>query len=231
MLLTAFPLKTMHLTTSVGEEHQSVFASRSLNLDILGQKIAINASKIRVQWSFFGGSRVQHQKDLRRNISISKGFIISASRLKCSLIASNAFTWGTVSVLPFYTLMLFAPSATLTKRAMKSNAPYVVLGLVYAYLLYLSWTPDTFSLMFSSKYWLPELSGITKMFMNEMTLASAWIHLLAVDLHAARQVFSDGMKNNIETRHSVFLCLLFCPIGILVHAITKLLTKTFNLSH
>ncbi|PIA33278.1 hypothetical protein AQUCO_04100004v1 [Aquilegia coerulea] len=72
------------------------------------------------------------------------------------------------------------------------------------------------------------LPGIAKMFSREMTLASAWIHLLAVDLFAARQVYHDGLENNIETRHSVSLCLLFCPIGILTHVITKLLTKTIN---
>ena len=31
-----------------------------------------------------------------------------------------------------------------------------------------------------------QLSGILKMFSSEMTLASAWIHLLVVDLFAAR---------------------------------------------
>ncbi|XP_057967380.1 protein ABA DEFICIENT 4, chloroplastic isoform X2 [Malania oleifera] len=70
------------------------------------------------------------------------------------------------------------------------------------------------------------LSGIARMFSSEMTLASAWIHLLAVDLFAARQVFHDGLENEVETRHSVSLCLLFCPIGIMTHVITKALTKT-----
>ncbi|KAF8407805.1 hypothetical protein HHK36_006941 [Tetracentron sinense] len=76
------------------------------------------------------------------------------------------------------------------------------------------------------------LPGIAKMFSNKMTLASAWIHLLAVDLFAARQVFCDGLKNEIETRHSVSLCLLFCPIGIVTHVITKVLTKRArNIKH
>lgn len=43
-----------------------------------------------------------------------------------------------------------------------------------------------------------------------------------------RQVYQDGLENEIETRHSVSLCLLFCPIGILVHAITKALISTFR---
>lgn len=109
---------------------------------------------------------------------------------------------------------------------MESTIPYVALGLLYAYLLYLSWTPETLRLIFASKYLLPELPGIAKMFSSEMTLASAWIHLLVIDLFAARQVFHDGQENKIETRHSVSLCLLFCPIGILVHYITKALTRS-----
>ncbi|KAH9606501.1 hypothetical protein KSS87_016445 [Heliosperma pusillum] len=75
-----------------------------------------------------------------------------------------------------------------TKKTMRSSLPYVGLGLLYAYLLWLSWTPDTIGLMFASKYWLPELQGIAKMFSNETTLASAWIHLLVVDLFAARSI-------------------------------------------
>ncbi|THU60873.1 hypothetical protein C4D60_Mb07t17320 [Musa balbisiana] len=106
--------------------------------------------------------------------------------LTSSQIASNAFTWGTVAVLPFYTLMVLAPKASFTRRTMESSVPYIALGVLYAYLLYLSWTPDTFRMMFASKYWLPELAGIAKMFTNELTVASAWIHLLAVDLFAAR---------------------------------------------
>lgn len=148
-----------------------------------------------------------------------------------SQIASCAFTLGTVAVLPFYTLMVVAPNANITKRTVESSAPYVALGLLYAYLLYLSWTPDTLRAMFASKYWLPELPGIVRMFASDMTVASAWIHLLAVDLFAARQVYHDGLKNNIETRHSVSLCLLFCPVGILAHVVTKVLAGAVGRSH
>ncbi|KAJ4765447.1 abscisic acid (aba)-deficient 4 [Rhynchospora pubera] len=155
----------------------------------------------------------------------------SASWISTSQIASQAFTWGTVAVLPFYTLMVLAPNTKFTKRMMESTAPYVLLGILYAYLLYLSWTPETLRCMFASKYWLPELPGIAKMFSNEMTMASAWIHLLAVDLFAARQVFHDGLKNNVETRHSVSLCLLFCPVGIVTHVVTKVLTKPVKHQH
>lgn len=44
-----------------------------------------------------------------------------------------------------------------TKKLAASSIPYIVLGVLYAYLLYLSWTPETIRLMFASKYWLPEV--------------------------------------------------------------------------
>lgn len=175
-------------------------------------------------WSFITGSRIAIKPKLARVVLSKKVHGVHASWLGNAQIASNAFTLGTIAVLPFYGLMVLAPNSEWTKKSMQSNIPYVMLGLLYAYLLYLSWTPETMQLIFASKYWLPELPGILKMFSSEMTLASAWIHLLVVDLFAARQVFHDGVENKIETRHSVSLCLFFCPIGVLIHVITKAIT-------
>lgn len=124
-----------------------------------------------------------------QNLPQRRSCRVSAMWLPSSQVASSVFTLGTAAVLPFYTLMVAAPKAELTRKLMGSAIPYVALGLLYTYLLYLSWTPDTIRLMFASKYWLPELSSIAKMFSSEMTLASAWIHLLAVDLFAARSLF------------------------------------------
>ncbi|KAM3363222.1 protein ABA DEFICIENT 4, chloroplastic isoform X2 [Capsicum galapagoense] len=215
--------------------------------DLLSHRVRKRGIKHGNEWSFLGGSTVMRQPNLQ-NISQGRSCRVSAMWLPSSQVASSVFTLGTAAVLPFYTLMVAAPKAELTylspffmhksrtdggmisvaliyhlitRKLMESVIPYVVLGLLYAYLLYLSWTPDTIRLMFASKYWLPELSGIAKMFSSEMTLASAWIHLLAVDLFAARQVYHDGLQNGMETRHSVSLCLLFCPIGIVIHLLTK----------
>ncbi|KAK4346790.1 hypothetical protein RND71_033129 [Anisodus tanguticus] len=195
-------------------------ALKTIIPDLLSQQVWKRGTKRGNGWSFFGGSRVICQPNFQ-NPPQRRSYRVSAMWLPSSQVASSVFTLGTAAVLPFYTLMVAAPKAELTRKLMRSTIPYVVLGLLYAYLLYLSWTPDTIRLMFASKYWLPELPGIAKMFSSEMTLASAWIHLLAVDLFAARQVYHDGLQNDIETRHSVSLCLLFCPIGIVIHLLTK----------
>lgn len=160
----------------------------------------------------------------RKPCKAMAGASISITAQPAIQIASTLFTFGTALVVPFYTVMILAPHAEWTKRMVESNIPYAVLGIVYLYLLSLSWTSETLKLMFASKYWLPELPGITKMFSSTLTVASAWIHLLAVDLFAGRHVFLDGLQHSVETRHSLVLCLLFCPIGIVSHFITKVAT-------
>ncbi|XP_020222820.1 protein ABA DEFICIENT 4, chloroplastic [Cajanus cajan] len=193
------------------------------NQSQLNQRSRVNFIR---DWSFIGGSRVDVKPKPMRLVPFRKANRVYASWLTGSQLASSAFTLGTTAVLPFYTLMVLAPNSELTKKSMESSVPYVVLGVLYAYLLYLSWTPETVALIFASKYLLPELTSIGKMFSSEMTLASAWIHLLVIDLFAARHVFLDGQENQIETRHSVSMCLFFCPIGVLTHVITKAMTKS-----
>ncbi|XP_055826976.1 protein ABA DEFICIENT 4, chloroplastic-like isoform X2 [Solanum dulcamara] len=174
------------------------------------------------QQYFLGGSRVIISSNLPKTLFQRRSSRVSASWLASSKIVNSVFPLGTIAVLPFYVFMVVAPKAKLTQKVMESNIPYIVLGLLYSHLLYLSWTPNTLQLLFpANTSRIPELAGIAKMFSREMTLASAWIHLLTIDLFAARQVYRDGLQNDIETRHSVPLMLLCCPIGLISHFITK----------
>ncbi|XP_027353172.1 protein ABA DEFICIENT 4, chloroplastic-like isoform X2 [Abrus precatorius] len=214
------PLEVVKPCNSVGKGLNFPFPIRSKGAELCNRHIVRSRVNLSGDWSFIGGSKFIVKPKATRLLHYPKcGFLGSQ-------LASNAFTIGTIAVLPFYTLMVLAPKSELTKKSMESSIPYVVLGILYAYLLYLSWTPETIQLIFASKYLLPELTSIGKMFSSELTLASAWIHLLVVDLFAARQVFQDGLENQIETRHSVSFCLFFCPIGILTHVITKAMTRT-----
>lgn len=62
-----------------------------------------------------------------------------------------------------------------------------------------------------------------------LLLTGFWIYpnvflIMRVLCFLCRQVYKDGLLNQIETRHSVSLCLLFCPVGIVSHCVTKALT-------
>ncbi|XP_047182545.1 protein ABA DEFICIENT 4, chloroplastic-like [Vigna umbellata] len=208
-----------------GQKFPFSVRSNGAETELCNQSQLSQRSRVR-DWSFMRGSRVAMKPKILRLAPSRKAPRVYASWLSGSELASTAFTLGTTAVLPFYTLMVLAPNSELTKKSMESSVPYIGLGVLYAYLLHLSWTPETVGLIFASKYLLPELTSIGKMFSSEMTLASAWIHLLVIDLYAARHVFLDGLENQIETRHSVSLCLFFCPIGVLTHVITKATTKS-----
>ncbi|CAN1227338.1 Protein ABA DEFICIENT 4, chloroplastic [Linum perenne] len=228
MLQIDYPRQAASAIKAFHKPHRlSSSLRRSNGSEFFGQRIArAGDDDLCRDWSFMGGSRICiRSKPVKLFARQKSSTTVYASWWTSPQVASNVFTFGTAAVLPFYTLMVVAPKSQLTRKSVESSIPFIVLGILYAYLLYLSWTPDTFQLMFATKYWLPELSGIAKMFSSEMTLASAWIHLIAVDLFAARQVYNDGLENGIETRHSISLCLLFCPLGIMTHFFTKALTK------
>ncbi|CAJ2668876.1 unnamed protein product [Trifolium pratense] len=219
--------KDIKLCRTVGQVKLNFpFSIRNNGVELCTRHISQCRVGLSGDWSFIRGSRIVLKPKATTSVRNPKRSQIHASWFVGSQLASTVFTWGTIAVLPFYTLMVLAPKSELTKKSMESNLPYVVLGALYAYLLFLSWTPETVQLIFASKYLLPELTSIGKMFSSELTLASAWIHLLVVDLFAARHIFREGQENQIETRHSVSFCLFFCPIGIITHAITKAMTKT-----
>lgn len=50
------------------------------------------------------------------------------SGLTTTQIANNAFTWGTIAVLPFYTLMVVAPNAALVSKKICRNCAEQYLG-------------------------------------------------------------------------------------------------------
>ncbi|KAF3444171.1 hypothetical protein FNV43_RR13861 [Rhamnella rubrinervis] len=169
-----------------GTNRRFTLTLQSNSTELFGKQVVTAGADLHQNWSFMGGSRVAVRSKPQKFVLYQRGSRICASWLTNSQIASSVFGLGTVAVLPFYALMVLAPKSELTKKSMDSSIPYVMLGVLYAYLLYLSWTPETLRLIFASKYLLPELPGIAKMFTSEMTLASAWIHLLVVDLFAAR---------------------------------------------
>ncbi|KAL3376294.1 hypothetical protein AABB24_002968 [Solanum stoloniferum] len=152
VLVSKVPLNTQRNQTAS-------LALREMKSDLLSQRIGGFGTKLSSGGSSLGGSRIITQLNLQRTLSRRKSPTVSACWVPSSEVASTAFTVGTAAVLPFYTVMVVAPKAELTRKAMKSSIPYIVLGLLYAYLLYLSWTPDTIRLMFASKYWLPELKA------------------------------------------------------------------------
>jgi hypothetical protein len=68
------------------------------------------------------------------------------------------------------------------------------------------------------------------------TAASAWVHLLSLDFFVARFVYLDSAKYSssagdlvarIPVRHSLILCCMFGPLGLMSHALTRAIWNTY----
>jgi hypothetical protein len=55
-------------------------------------------------------------------------------------------------------------------------------------------------------------------------VSEEWSHVLTWDLFVGRWIWLDGLRRGIFTSHSVLLCNLIGPPGLLLHWLTSALT-------
>jgi hypothetical protein len=137
-----------------------------------------------------------------------------------------AFAAATFGVVALYTLAVVAPFSKPSK-AIFLDRPFLVPSLLGACYLVLAWqahqTGALAALFDAARAALPapEPAALAAVFKDRALTAMAWLHLLAVDLVSAAAVMRDGLATATPVRHSVALCLMFGPLGLLSHSITR----------
>lgn len=132
------------------------------------------------------------------------------------MAAELLFNIANVFVLPFWALMVIVPKWKITQQVMNSVLPFVALAGAYLYLFIAGITPDA-----AQDFSNAGLSDIARLFSQEQFAATAWVHLVVMDLFAGRWVYQNGLQANIFTRHSLALCLFAGPLGLLSHILTR----------
>ena len=144
--------------------------------------------------------------------------------------------------------MALVPRSKLTSRlASRAEAALTPLCLLYLFLLCTSWSPDTMRVLLPGSLaeglaggkfnpqFFPALKGVAELFSRPATAASVWVHLLVINLFAARSIwarkflFSSFRKEaEEETRvvpvpvlHAVLLAGIAAPLGLLADAATR----------
>lgn len=135
---------------------------------------------------------------------------------------AQIFTSANLFILPFWALMILLPNWGVTRRVMESYLPFVALAGVYLYLFISSITPETAQALSN-----PQLADITRLFADEKTATTGWIHFLVMDLFVGRWIYWEGQKTGIWTIHSLALCLFAGPLGLLSHILTRWITQRF----
>lgn len=135
---------------------------------------------------------------------------------------AQIFTSANLFILPFWALMILLPNWGVTRRVMESYLPFVALAGVYLYFLISSITPETAQALSN-----PQLADITRLFADEKTATTGWIHFLVMDLFIGRWIYWEGQKTGIWTIHSLALCLFAGPLGLLSHILTQWISQRF----
>jgi hypothetical protein len=143
-------------------------------------------------------------------------------------LASLVFSLGSLSVAPFWALMLVAPRGRWTSRIVGS--PAIALGpvVLYAWLV----LPALATLLPAVAR--PELPVIAGLLGTARAATVAWMHFLALDLFAGRWIFLDARTRDLSTWLLIpllLLTLLFAPLGLGGYLAVRALVRAIPSAH
>lgn len=135
------------------------------------------------------------------------------------------FSGANLFALPFWTLMILVPRSQLTQRVMASYLPYAALAGLYLFLFITSFSVDGIETLSDPNLKLNDLAAL---FANPHVTATGWVHFIVFDLFVGRWIYWQGQEKGVFTRHSLLLCLLAGPLGLLSHLLTDALWQRFS---
>jgi len=146
--------------------------------------------------------------------------------------------FNVVTFLPqnLWLLMVLAPGWSVTKKVMEPLWPVLLFCLVHLFIVFnvaavnddnladftelaKVFNPGVYLGFFSD--FSPQDSMMTLM-RSPGFVSEEWSHVLSWDLFVGRWIYLDGLRRGIFTSHSVLLCNLIGPPGLLAHAATCL---------
>lgn len=152
---------------------------------------------------------------IKTTFSSGESMMLSADGLELIFNGANLF------VLPFWALMILLPNWGVTQRVMASYLPYGVLASLYI-LLFVTLDGGVLAAFSDPQLSLNTLAG---MFAVPHVTATGWVHFLVMDLFVGRWIYLQGQAEKLFTRHSLAFCLFAGPLGLLVHLITRAISR------
>lgn len=133
----------------------------------------------------------------------------------------TVFNAITLAVMPLYGLMIAFPKKQLTRKAVASPWFYMAGSLLYTAAL-ASWgLHGMLWNAFAQALTKQKVAAFAALFQSPEVTALSWVHLLLLDLCVARHVYLDGLRKQVVTAHSIVLCFMFGPTGLLCHMCTQ----------
>lgn len=134
------------------------------------------------------------------------------------------FSLSSLTVMPFWLLMIAAPHWRITRRLIASPLVALPPALIYAALV-LPRVGEVLPAVLS-----PELSGIAALLGTPAGATIAWVHFLAFDLFVGRWIYLDSRERGVSAwlmAPILFLTLMLGPIGLALYLGLRALTKAY----
>ena len=102
------------------------------------------------------------------------------------------YLWLNIGVLPFWFILIFFPQSNICRYFVTSIFPYLVLGSVYTYLLFLLYKFD-YNFLDNFKLYLGIIE-LNDLFSDNFFLITFWTHFLAINLFCGSWIVKDSQK-------------------------------------
>ena len=123
------------------------------------------------------------------------------------------YLWLNIGVLPFWFILIFFPQSNICRYFVTSIFPYLVLGSVYTYLLFLLYKFDYYFLD-NFKLFLVIIE-LNDLFSNNFFLITFWTHFLAINLFCGSWIVKDSQKLLINKFLIIIPLMITYFIGVL----------------
>ena len=123
------------------------------------------------------------------------------------------YLWLNIGVLPFWFILIFFPQSNICRYFVTSIFPYLVLGAVYTYLLFLLYKFD-YNFLDNFKLYLGIIE-LNDLFSDNFFLITFWTHFLAINLFCGSWIVRDSQKLLINKFLIIIPLLITYFIGVL----------------
>ena len=141
----------------------------------------------------------------------------------------TAFSVATFLPQPFWLFLILLPNTGITKRLFGDLNVITAFCLVHFFIVVTSITEPGGTAPMAEFNDVFDPSGDPQAAMLGMMrypnfVSEEWSHVLTWDLFVGRWIWLDGIKRGVFTSHSVLLCNLIGPPGLLLHWATCIVT-------
>ena len=147
------------------------------------------------------------------------------------LTLENIYLWTNFGILPFWILLIIAPSSKITQFFLNSVILPLILSIAYSYIIYQSILLDETIFDFFGLYL--GIDNLYTIFSTESFLLFFWLHFLALNIFLGSWMSRDGVKYNINRSLMFFPLLLVYftgPLGLVIYWIIRIFyAKRINL--